>query len=557
MNRIIALVRVQTLLALRQFRGGARWANALVSILMGVLGLAASLGMAFGFWFLLRMAGEAGDGGMLLDAWQVVFWSAAFFGLFLPLLRGGIGAGIEPERLLLFPVSRWRLYLFSVATSAFSGSHLFYYPSLAAVTVVPQPAGVSGPAIRILIIGLFMVSLVVWSHALAQVMRVLMTRRRLRELIILGAMVLLILACLLPAAMDRYQATANGGETIAEARGWFAPLLTAAKVFPPSIATGGVRPPLKAPVGGRITSAVVLLLWTAAGMWLGYVQFRRDQHGSTTASARTAPKTLPVAVGDRRLLRLAGFWLRLLPPETRAVALKDLRYLLRSVLGRFSLLMAPVLVLMFVFIFSEVLQRPLPGVDPDRTLLCSTLIYLAFLSNNFFNNAFAWEGGGAQHYFLGPVSLRHVLLGKNIAIWVFNGLIFILAIATWVVVAPLPSPVTLLTGLCVFAVALLLLSLGGNLVSVWFPVGRNPAAFMASPSQAGIFTGIGAVLLTVLLCSAALLLPALAGQTGWQLPALLLLLAVLVFCYGRLLGVAARIWSRRGEKFLDAVKRVV
>jgi len=557
MKRIIALIRVQALLALRQFRGGARWANALVSILLGALGLATSLGMAIGFWFLVRMAWLAEDRSLILGAWQAVFWAAAFFGLFLPLLRGGAGSGFEPERLLHFPVSRWRLYLYSLVTSGFGGSHLFYFPSLAAVAVTPQQTIGPGPAIRLLILGLFVAALVTWSHALAQVMRALMTRRRLRELIILGSMVLLILACLFPAAMDRYRATATGDEKMAEARGWLTPLMAAARVLPPSIAAHGVCPAAKAPGAGITFAISALLMWAAAGVGLGYVLFRREERGSTAGPARAAPLPGPAEAGERKLSRQASVLLRMLPPETRAVALKDLRYLLRSVLGRFCLLMAPVLVLMFVFIFSEVLHRPLPGVDPDRVLLFSTLLYIAFLSNNFFNNTFAWDGGGAQHYFLCPVRLRHVLLGKNIAVWMFNGLVFLISMVTWVITAPLPSPGTLLNGLLVFSIALLLLALGGNLVSVWFPVGRNPAAFMATPSQVGILTGIGALLTSVLLCSLALLLPAVIGLEAWQPVILFILLAFLALLHRQFLGVTGRLWARRMESFLTSVSKRV
>ncbi len=237
------------------------------------------------------------------------------------------------------------------------------------------------------------------------------------------------------------------------------------------------------------------------------------------------------------------------------MALKDLRYLLRSVLGRFSLLMAPVLVL--VFSEMEMLRSPMFGADPDRVLLFSTLFYLAFLSNNFLNNCFAWEGSGAKHYFLCPVKLRHVLLGKNIAVWVFNAALFIISMATWFAVAPLPSPGTLANGVLIFASALLLLAMGGNLVSIYYPVARNPAAFMASPSQMGILMGMLSMLASVLLCGLTLLLSALFGLAAWQPLFMTLLLCVLAIIHFRLLGVIARIWAGRGEEFLQAVRKTV
>jgi hypothetical protein len=210
---------------------------------------------------------------------------------------------------------------------------------------------------------------------------------------------------------------------------------------------------------------------------------------------------------------------------------------------------------MFIFIFSEVLRRPLPGLQQDGVLFYSTLLYLAFLSNNFFNNTFSWEGNGAQLYFLCPVRLRHVLLGKNLAVWAFNGVVFIVSLLTWAVAAPLPSPQTLFTGLLVFATAMVIMPVGGNLVSVCYPVSRDPAAFMASPSQLGVLTGILSLFLSVLTCAAALIVPALLGFAAWRLPLFALLLAVLALLHRFVLGRTAETWSARSEVFLQAVRK--
>lgn len=554
MNRLLALIRLRYLLGVRQFRGSARWTNRVVAALLIGLGAAVSLGMATGFGFLFFQARAEDDSQLLSTAWHVALWSSAFFGLFLPLLRGGTASGLEPESLLLYPVSRPKLFGFFLGSAFFGGSHFFYYPSLAAAAAVallpPGPGSLTGAVILFL----FVMVLVSWSHALSLAVRALMARRRLRELIILGAMILLILVCLLPAMVERYRASDGGAEKMAEMQGFMAPLARAAAVLPPSIAARGLCS--AEGDGGSSGSAVLyLLLWSVAGLGAGYGLFLRERAGGSPGRKQPAPANNSASAMPARPIHRVGTLLRFLPPETRAVALKDLRYLLRSVLGRFSLLMAPVLVLMFVFIFSEVLRRPLPGVDPDRVLLFSTLLYIAFLSNNFLNNSFAWEGSGAQNYFFCPVSLRNVLLGKNIAVWAYNGLLFIISMITWSVVSPLPAPGTLATGLLVFATALLVLAMGGNLVSIAFPVARNPAAFMASPSQVGILTGILSLLASVLLCGLTLLLPALFGLTAWQPLFMALLLALLAVLYYQLLGAAARYWAGKAETFLQTVRK--
>jgi len=555
MNRLLALIKLRFRIAFRQFSGGAKWINRLVALLLTALGVVVSLGMAFGFGFLLYHARTADDPGLLGNAWQVALWSCAFFGLFLPLLRGGTGSGIQPEQLLLYPLSRLKLFTFSLATEFAGGAHWFYYPTLAAAGVVMLVPFGPGSVAGLVLLALFVAVLVVWGHALGLVVRVLMANRRVKELIVIGAMILLILTCLLPAAIEQFRGDATSREVLTGASGFLAPVASAMSVLPPALASRGLAGVDNGDRGLMVMPILWLAVWAFAGLVLGHQLFLRESGSARGARPKTGRRKEDRGGLDALTATVAGKWLSFLPPETRAVAVKDFRYLSRSVLGRFSLLMAPVLVLMFVFIFSEVFRRPLPGLRQEGVLFYSMLLYLAFLSNNFFNNTFSWEGNGAQLYFLCPVNLRHVLLGKNLAVWVFNGVLFVLAVLTWSVASELPSLASLFTGLLVFATPLVVMPIGGNLVSICYPVSRDPSAFMASPSPLGMLAGILSLVFSVLSCAAVLILPTLFGLAAWRLLFLALLLALLILVHQFLLGRTAETWSGRGERFLQAVRK--
>ena len=102
-----------------------------------------------------------------------------------------------------------------------------------------------------------------------------------------------------------------------------------------------------------------------------------------------------------------------------------------------------------------------------------------------------------------------------------------------------------------------LLAMGGNLASIAFPVRRDPAAFMASPSQVGILTGFVSLLASVLLCGLTLLLPSLLGLHGWQPLFMALLLLLLGLVHRLLLGAVARTWEARSEEFLQTVRKSI
>jgi len=256
------------------------------------------------------------------------------------------------------------------------------------------------------------------------------------------------------------------------------------------------------------------------------------------------------------LLTLDGRMFAALPSEVRAVAAKDLHYLFRSVIGRFNLFMMPVFVFVMVLLIGRALDEPVFGLDPERLLLFGLLLYAVLFSNNFVNNAFAWEGEGIQAYFLCPVSLRRVLLGKNLAVWLYNGILFGLVIVVFSAVAGPPGPVTLLSAALVFASAMVIFTSCGNIISVMMPVPRDVSAIKNQPSQMAVLLSLLVLFGTALVIGPLLSLPMLFGWSAVQPVLLAALLAGAVGLYTVTSKQAARLFENRRERIVEALKSV-
>ena len=78
---------------------------------------------------------------------------------------------------------------------------------------------------------------------------------------------------------------------------------------------------------------------------------------------------------------------RMRAEKVAEIASKELRYLLRSVVGRFVLLMGPLFVVFIVLALRRALTELPFGLDPRGLLLFGMMLYAVLFSNNFVYNA--------------------------------------------------------------------------------------------------------------------------------------------------------------------------
>lgn len=556
MRRVLAIVALRFKLLARRLQGPGGTIHLVGAILGTIFGAVFALGMAVGLGVMVYLFATHDEPGKLRTGFLIVFWAAFFFGIVLPLLRGAMDQGFDASPFVIFPVGRARLYGITLAASFAASDHLLYYPTLLAVAI----GGVIVPGVNA-IAGLTLIALcwlffVAWGHALALFLVSVMRARRIREIAGIVALMLLIGASFLPALMDSSDGPLK--EAMPRLRVALSVATWVGSFLPPSIAAEGLTALHAAGGGARAaTSALWLIAWNVAGLFIGYFIFDRFHLGERGGRGTRKIERRDAGAGPLAgLLTLDGRMFAALPSEVRAVAAKDLHYMFRSVIGRFNLFMMPIFVFIVVFLIGRALDEPVFGLDPERLLLFGLLLYAVLFSNNFVNNAFAWEGEGIQSYFLCPVSLRSVLLGKNLAVWLYNGFLFALVIVVFSAVAGPPGPLTLLSAALMFASALVIFTSVGNIISVMLPVPRDVSAIKNQPSQMAVLLSLLVLFGTALVIGPLLSIPLLLGWSAVQPVLLAALLAGAVGLYAVTSKQAARLFEDRREQIVEALKSV-
>ena len=553
MDRLLALVWLRTRMWWHGLRSGSGAMDAVAAMFVSVLGAVMSIGLAIGLGAVTHLALSGGDPQAQRVGLLIVFWVLGFLATFLPLVFGMGQPAVPLNRLSVFPLSRGTLYRISLAASFAGGAHLLWYPSLfavAAVVLIGHGAGLI-PVVSLLVA--LVGCLAVWCHTLLLMLQRVMQRRSLRELAVLLGLIVLMTVSVVPALFE------SQGVELESTRFLLPEALTPtvgkiASVFPPTIAAGGLGAVLEAKAAEVLPALGWLGLWITAGVAIGYRVFVRSltEGGGvarpTASAGRTSNRT-------RTSVDLLTFdRVKSIPPQVRAVAAKDLTYLLRSTLGKFNIVMMPLFVVIVGLVLGRDFEGPVLGIDATALLFLGAMLYVSMFSNNVIYNAFAWEGAGVRSHFISPVPLEHVILGKNLGVWIYNGILGLECLVTFGLVVGLPTPATGLSGLLVFAAALLGSTVAGNFISAAFPVARDPSKFNSSPSQTGMAVAFGMLVVTALLVGGLVAIPALLGASWLQPLLLAALVAVEVVIYRVMLRPVACLMADRRERLVEALQ---
>jgi len=286
--------------------------------------------------------------------------------------------------------------------------------------------------------------------------------RRLREIATVLAIFLLVGMAQLPNLLGRGHGTPAADSIPPVA---LRVLLGVMASLPPAL---GARLALPSEVLDGLTGLLGLLLWTGLGLGVAWKLYlgglERLPAVGTPSGAR--------ARGRSRLSRWAS---ELLPPDLAALAGKQLRYILRSTAGRLGLLMSPVLGLIFAFMGRNA-PAAILGVPTRDAIFLILCLMAAMYASELAANRFQWDRGGAALYFVAPVNPARVLLGLDIGLWLFGSLSAAGLLAAYLLVAGVPGPATVLSGLLLLAGARIVLATAGSVLSSLFPVPRDIGA---------------------------------------------------------------------------------
>lgn len=552
--RALWKLKLRLLLRFWQGRGQLYRLSLYLSVGISTL-LACALGVGVGFLIHLRL--PTGPGMEMLPElmqylWLGVFTTLSVVWLISPILfmMKNESLTLDISRLTRYPISYHTLHRFHTLLALMEPWNLFFYPvglGILVGSISRNGLRLLGPTLILILLWLLMH--ILWSKLLQDLITVLFTSRYLREILTLSLILLIILLSFVPAMLSENTAL-QGIQDInapsleiflyqwpfwhqlqpildfllcATPAGWFAHALSAL---------------FQEQWQGWLEGCGVLFAWIVLANLLDLALLRRlfSEPPSQARKQNLAELNLK-----------GGFLQYLMPHALRVMILKELRTYFRSILGKLSFFLTPLLV--------GVLRLAGLGSSqhlPAASLLLGMIVYIFMTSLFLYINYFGPDHEGFKLYLLAAVPQRRLILAKNLALTLFASAEFAVVLVIFVLLYRQLDLQTLCFGLCSFASLLLGVLSMGNLLSVRFPsaLDLNQTQYRQS-NGTPILLGLQVLTLLALITSSPLWLSFFFREPLWLLSLGLTLL--LALSWWLILPVAEGILNENRWQILEAV----
>ena len=367
-------------------------------IFSGVFGALMVLGLSVAFCFGAHTFLSTGRAGwMALLFWIIFIWWQLF-----PVFVAGFGTSFEFRTLLRFPLSLGAFYLIGLAYGLADFSAIAALCWLLAMTIGATIAMPDVLPAMLLLCGLFVLMNVTLERLIGSWLERLLARRRSREIFLAIFVLMMVSVQFISPMVQRYGKVAQP---------WIGRMLPYLAPFPPSLAGGAIAGAAGHHVGELFLGAAGVLVYVllfSGLLWLRFAsQYAGEELAETAAPARALVRHASAA-GDQpdTLSRLA--------PQVAAVLRKEFRYLTRNGFAFLTLLLPPLLVLLFSSQMKMVGSSGRFRTPSPDLFFPGMMAYLVLILMAPAYNAFAYEGRGVQTYFTAPLPFRNVFLGKNL-----------------------------------------------------------------------------------------------------------------------------------------------
>jgi ABC-2 type transport system permease protein len=443
---LFAQIRLVAELRWRILRNVVRKRNSRLDLIglifAAVFASAFVVGLCWLFWWGAYFSVSTGHLGWLL----LLFWSVCLFWQAFPIFIAGFGAPFEFRTLLRFPLRFSAFYVIGLAYGLADFAAVCGTCWLLSVVV-----GIGMARLALLPPALLVIVLLIWMNItlerlLSSWLERLLARRRTRELLFGLFILLSVSAQFLRPAIVHYAEGNRSPASLLRLVSYLAP-------FPPSLAASAITSAGDGNLSQFVLSVGALLIYItilSGLLWRRFAAQYRGEELSETSAPVQALKNISASPAHQKPDPL-GF----LSPQLAAIVTKEFKYLVRNGFVLISLLMPPLLVLLFSSQFAG--KHPSvthTRISPD-TFFPGMMGYLILMLMTPAYNCFAYEGKGIRNYYTAPVRFRDVLLAKNMIYAAI--LIFETALSTALLSARvgLPSsPVLISTILAlIFAVA--------------------------------------------------------------------------------------------------------
>jgi hypothetical protein len=508
---------------------GMIWAAIFASLLV--------VGLSFAFYWGAYSFLSGGHSGWM--AW--LFWAIFLFWQVVHIFMAGFGATFEFRTLLRFPLKLGAFYLIALAYGFADFAAIASVSWLIAMTLGATAGNPGVLPAMLLIVALFILMNVTLERLLASWFERILARRRTRELLF-GLFILLSVSLqFIRPLVERYQHGAPS--TVLR----FLPYLS---VLPPGLAGRAIAAGAGHHLDGFLQGAAGLFfyaLFFSVLLWHRFAaQYRGEELSESAAPARAAASTI-----SRR--PTSPDMLALLSPQVAALVRKDFRYLTRNSFVLVSLVMPPLLVLLFSSQFGGKHPWIPGGVSPDL-FFPGMMGYLLLMLMMPAYNCFAYEGHGIQTYFTAPLLFRDVFLGKNLvqaAVLVFEMLLSVTVLAMRI---GLPSPPLLVATLAAVVFAVTGQFSIANWASLSFPRKMDFGSLRGQRnSGVAVWVGFGAQIILAAICSLILLLGRWTGSPWLPAETFAGLAAAALAGYFASLEPLTQLAERKKETLIEAL----
>jgi hypothetical protein len=367
-------------------------------ILAGTFGGIFVVGLCFAFYAGAYAFISEGRPGWI----ALLFWGIFLFWQMFPVFVAGFGASFEFRTLLRFPLSLSAFYVIGLAygLADFAAlASLCWLTSMTAGATVAKPGVLPAMLLIVLLFVLFNVTL---ERLLGSWLERLLSRRRTREIFLALFVLSMVSLQFITPLLNRY------GAVLRPLSLRFLPYVA---WFPPSLAGRALAGVVQLQPAAFLVSSAAFLLYLAVLSALLWRRFAAQYHGEEL-SETAAPSRALVRPVAKKLEGADG--LRLLSPQVAAVVRKEFRYLTRNSFAFLTLLLPPMLVLLFSSQFAGRHPTVSGKAVSAEMFFPGMMAYLILILMAPAYNAFAYEGRGIQTYFMAPLRFRDVFLGKNL-----------------------------------------------------------------------------------------------------------------------------------------------
>ncbi|HXJ15222.1 MAG TPA: hypothetical protein VNH19_23360 [Candidatus Limnocylindrales bacterium] len=378
-------------------RKNNRWD--LIGMILAVAGSAVMVvGLCVAFYagaYFFLTKGRAG--WMPLLYWAIFLWWQV-----VPILVAGFGANFEFRNLLRFPLSLRAFYILGLGYGFADFAAASSVCWIAAMLVAAAVGRAELVPVMLASSLLFILVNVTLERLIGSWLERVFSNRRARELLV-GLFVLSMVSMnFLNPALQRWGDHGTRPRIVL--------MVGYVSWLPGSLAGSAVAAASEGDSSALLLTCTGLLVWLAATSGLLWFRYKAQYLGEELSESSAPSAVRRAARRQAAGSAMPGF----LSPPVAGVMRKEFHYLTRNGFSFITLLLPPVMVMFFSMQFAGSNSQLKEHGLPPQTFFPAVMAYLILILLSPAYNSFAFEGHGIQSYFMAPVRMRDILLGKNL-----------------------------------------------------------------------------------------------------------------------------------------------